>query len=376
MKRRTRLLLTIPHLGGGGAERVITQLTRHLDKDSFDVHLALITEDAPGAEALPMWVRVHRLECRRVRYAWFGLFRLIHAERPDIVLSGMAHLNFLLLLLKPFLPRRTRVLVRQNTTANAATGDRFTRFAYRYLYPKANAIVCQSQAMAKDLAENFGITRDKLRVLANPIDVDRSSRKRASLTSGFLWPEGSWPRVISIGRLAHEKGFDLLLGALELVRREYPRVHAIVLGEGPERVSLLGLASKLELHSSVEFSGFCRDTIPYLEGADLFVLASRYEGMPNALLEAAAAGIPLVSTPSSGGVVDLVQDAPGAWLSEATTAESLAEAICKAVGTLAPPPAASLRLEHAFLGPFESGNAVAGYASLFESMVASADAWR
>src|SRR5258708_5948009 len=173
MKQRIRLLLLIPHLGGGGGERVAAIMAQRLNPQQFDIHLALISDDDPGGEAPPPWVRVHRFGLQRVRQSWLRLVRLVRAQRPDVILSSMAHLNFLLLLLKPLLPRKTRILVRQNSTASASARNALDRLLYRRLYPRADVIICQSQSMANDLAEHFHIAQQRLIVLLNPIDVDR-----------------------------------------------------------------------------------------------------------------------------------------------------------------------------------------------------------
>ena len=203
MKQPLKLLLLIPHLGGGGAERVIAQLARHLDPQRFEIHLVLIAQDFPGAEPLPPTVEVDRLECKRVRWAAPSLLRIVRAIQPDVILSGMAHLNFLILLLRPFLPRHTRILVRQNTTASASAAGLLARAAYRYLYPRADGIICQSQAMADDLAEGFGILRNKLVVLANPIDIPHEFAN--SSESSDHWPRDSWPRLLVVGRLSPDR---------------------------------------------------------------------------------------------------------------------------------------------------------------------------
>src|SRR5271155_5064651 len=113
MTQRTKLLLLIPHLGGGGAEQVTSQLAQHLDPNRFEIHLCSITGDAPGARHPPPWVTLHSFRHERVRQAWLKLIRLIRTEQPDVVLSNMAHLNFLVLASRPFPPRQTRILVRQ-----------------------------------------------------------------------------------------------------------------------------------------------------------------------------------------------------------------------------------------------------------------------
>ena len=126
------------------------ELARHLDPWRFEVHLCVITEDRYGAPLIPRWVQVHRFRRKRVRSAWFQIIWLIRSERPDVVLSGMAHLNFLVLLLRPFLHFHLRILVRQNATASATSPSLLTRLLYRHLYPRAHAVICQSQAMADD----------------------------------------------------------------------------------------------------------------------------------------------------------------------------------------------------------------------------------
>ena len=371
MKQPLKLLLLIPHLGGGGAERVIAQLARHLDPLQFEMHLGLIAQEFPGADDLPATVQVHRLQCERVRRAAPALLRLARAIQPDVILSGMAHLNFLILLLRPLLPRHTRILVRQNTTASSAAVRPGSRFGYRYLYPLADGIVCQSPAMADDLVENFGILRSKLVVLANPIDIPPELANSSEKTA--LWPPNSWPRLLAIGRLAPEKGIDLLLTAMPKITEKYPGAHAVILGNGPEAHRLQQLATELGVVNAVTFAGHRDDAPQSFTAATLFVQPSRYEGMPNALLEAAAAGMPLVATPSSRGVCDLLQDAPGTWLAPEITADSLAETILLALATFRGNKAAR-RFQHAFLAPFATATAIAAYASFLEGFAAPLEA--
>jgi glycosyltransferase involved in cell wall biosynthesis len=363
MAPRIKLILLIPHLGGGGAEQVATQLALHLDHTRFEIHLCLFTKDSSGAKALPMSVHVTRFNVKRVRQAWLRLIRLIRVEQPHVMLSGMAHLNFLVLLLKPFLPRRTHVLVRQNTTASAVAKTWLSRLPYRLIYPRADIVICQSKAMANDLAQNFALPKSKLIVLANPISVSAVSHSHEK-----KWPPNSWPRLLSIGRLAEEKGLDLLLYALPEIRRQHPHVHLQILGTGPEESMLKRLTQTLSLESEVTFSGHRQDLADFYAGATLFVQSSRHEGMPNALLEAAAAGLPLVATPSSEGVCDLLSNSPGTWLTSAISAESLAKTTLVALTDLKGPAdiPSPRRFHHAFLAPFELNTAIAAYAALIE----------
>ena len=365
MKQRIKLLLAIPHLGGGGAERVIANLAQHLDPQRFEIHLVLFADDGPGAEASPEWVIVHRFGASRVRNAWLRLLRLIRAERPDVILSGMAHLNFLLLLLKPFFSRRTAILIRQNTTASAAATDVLTRLAYRYLYPRANRIICQSQEMADDLSRSFSIVPEKLVVLTNPVDI---AGIRAAYAAQTESPSAAAHHLLCVGRLSPEKGVDLLLHSLPAVKAIHPNIHLTILGTGSAANFVQQLAVDLGLESTVTFAGYA-DPAAYYAITTLFVLPSHYEGMPNALLEAAAAGLPIVATPCSLGVTDLLHDAPGTWITPAIDPEAIAQTILTALAELNRSLNAPARFNHAFLAPFELPTAIAAYASLLENTV-------
>ena len=149
---RSRVLLLIPHLGIGGAQHVVSTLARHLNVDKYEVHLALITESDSTCPKLPSSVTLHCLGAKRTRYATFRLLRLIWRVRPDVILIGMAHLAPPLLLPRKFLPRGTRIFVRQNGALSATLADLKPRILSRSLlaaaYRRANVIICQSSATA------------------------------------------------------------------------------------------------------------------------------------------------------------------------------------------------------------------------------------
>lgn len=333
MAQRIRVLLLIPHLGGGGAEQVTALLARGLCPEKYDVHLGLATRSVVPAEVLQR-VTVHTIGAGRVRFAAMRLIRLVWRLRPNVVLSGMAHLNFLVLLLRPFLPHATRVIVRQNGTVSSAVAadrrPRLTLMLYRALYRRSDRVICQSKAMAEDLAAALEIAPERLVVLPNPLDF---ARIRAAGNGPSLW-HGAGPHLLAVGRLAPEKGFDLLLEAFAAVRLQFPAADLTIAGEGCERRALENLARRLRLDSAVRFAGHVEEPYRFYPGATLFVLSSGREGMPNALLEAAAGELPLVATPASGGVVDFLADCTGAWSASEVSVAALTEALLKALRAL------------------------------------------
>ena len=364
---RPRLLLLIPHLGGGGAEHVTTLLAENLSGEKYEIHLGLITQGLEGADSLAPWVIVHSLGARRVRGGAFRLLRLIWRLRPNVILSGMAHLNFLVLLLRPFFPLGTRVLVRQNGTVSSALASGelpiWTHLLYRVLYRRADWVICQSEAMAHDLSVAAGIAPQRLAVLPNPVDSDAIRR-----FIEFPWHRspGSGPHLLAIGRLSHEKGFDLLLEALAIVKLRFPSADLTIAGGGPELSRLKSLSRDLLIDEAVCFAGRVNNPVRLFSSASIFVLSSRHEGFPNALLEAAAAGLPIVALPSSQGVVDLLTSQRGVFLGSNISVDSLATSILQCLETIRP----GTRFQHAWLDEFELRRAVHVYESLIDAALA------
>lgn len=360
MAQKPIVLLMIPHLGGGGAERVIALLTSGLDRERFNVHLCLVTQrDAAGYD-LPPWVTVHAIGARRVRRGAWKLLRLVRRLEPDLILAGMAHLNLLMLLLRPLFPRRTRLIVRQNGSLLAAHGRRW----YRLLYPKADAVVCQSDAMAMEVRESTGMDR-KTHVLPNPVDVEQI---RGAVRGAQENWSGPGPHLLAIGRLAPEKGFDLLLAAFAELRARFPSADLTILGDGRDRLMLEFLARLLGLGAAVRLAGEVDHPEAWFAGATLFVLASRREAMPNAVLEAAAGGLPIVATRASRGLTDLVDGERGVWLAGEISAEGIGAALRCALENLEP----GQRFAHAWVDAFGKERAIAAYEALIEAQLAGA----
>jgi glycosyltransferase involved in cell wall biosynthesis len=359
---RPRVLLLIPHLGGGGAERVTALLARGLSEDKYELHLGLITQ-AQTNEALPASVHIHALGTPRVRAGAFRLLRLVRRVKPDLIFSSMAHLNFLVLLLRPFYPRGTRVLARQNGTISAILAfggvPWYTRQLYRLLYRRADGIICQTPTMAEDMARELGVPEKLLAVLPNPVDVEEI---HASIGLNPATQACPGPSLLAVGRLVREKGYDLLLRALVSVRREFPDASLVIAGEGQEEAALKVECHALGLDAAVRFAGHVDRPWTLFPAATLFVLSSRHEGMPNALLEAAAAGLPIVALPTAGGVTELLRDQPGVWLSSTLSVDALAASLVAALHSLRP----GERFAHAFVEAFQMNRAIQAYERLID----------
>jgi glycosyltransferase involved in cell wall biosynthesis len=290
------------------------------------------------------------------------LVKLVRCVRPDVILSTMAHLNFLVLLLRPLFPAGTRVLVRHNGVMPPRQDrhGRLGRVLFRQVHARADGIVCQSQAMAAEFSEVMD-GRGRLHVLPNPIDVQQIRTAAAGVSK---WTSPG-PHLLAIGRLAHEKGFDLLLQAMVRVRAQFATVDLVILGAGPEATALWQRSDRLGLEHCVHFEGQVENPAAWFPGATLFVLPSRHDALPNALLEAAAAGLPLVVTPADGAIYPLLRDRPGAWIAERSDAPALGDALAEALRSLA----ANQRFPHAWIEAFDAPRVLGQYNEVIRSLV-------
>ncbi|MEP7282595.1 MAG: glycosyltransferase, partial [Rubrivivax sp.] len=175
------LLVLLPTLRAGGAERVLLTLLRHLDRARFQPMLAVVDGQPPElAGDLPDDVVFVDLQCQRVSRAGPALWHLIRQRRPRIVLSTLSHLNLMLALLRPLMPRGTRFVARESNVLSQSLQDEprpaLFRLAHRLLYRRFDLIVCQSRAMQDDLCLHFGVRREATRVIPNPVDLERVRR--------------------------------------------------------------------------------------------------------------------------------------------------------------------------------------------------------
>jgi glycosyltransferase involved in cell wall biosynthesis len=376
------VLFAIQRLDRSGPDRVIFELLRGLDRSRFVAKLVVLSPGGYYLSQLPADVEVFvlgddtqpGLRARLDRYPLARALQLVHRLKPAVVMStlrmnvtmGLGHRGF---------PRGTKLVIRQanDFTANfdqLLQSSRFKHRAAKWLtlrcFDAADAIVCQSQGMKEDLIKVMDnrSAGAKMTAISNPIDVvaARSNARNAISLPGS-------PALISVGRLTSQKGFDILLPALPRVIAVHPNLHLTVLGDGPDLAALQVQAAQLGVASHITFKGFSDDVLSYVKAADLFVLASRYEGFPNAALESLALGVPVVLTNCPGANRDIVIPGVNGRLASAVDSESFAIALLQALAekTSYQPAAISTDTDQRY----GIKGIVAQYQAVFDGVVAS-----
>jgi glycosyltransferase involved in cell wall biosynthesis len=312
--KRTRVLFTFPYpsLAGGGAQRVLSILLRDLDRDRFEPHLALMDPQRGENDDIPADVVVHDLGTRRARYTLLALARIVKSVRPDVILSTLGHMNLAVLLAKRIglFPSGTRVVIRESTTPSAYLrhSSHFPGSwiaSYRFLYKRADKIICLSEAMKHDLIGNFGVPEAKLVTIYNPVDIERIRHQAQSESAPF---PAQGPNLVAAGRFVREKGYDLLLHAMPLVLMAFPQAQLILVGDGPLSGALRDQAKALGISQAVTFVGMQPNPWLYFRHADLVIVPSRFDGFPNVALEALAAGARVVAADCPGAIREINQN--------------------------------------------------------------------
>ena len=347
-----RIALCSGRLGGGGIGMVMLNLAGALQARGHAVDLLHFSEDPgrvagrappPGCRAVPIGARS--------RQALPGLLRYLRAARPDLVISARDYINVMMLTARRLsgLGRKAPALIwsfhthRASELAHqAGRADRLADALMRRQLNRVEGLVAVSQGVAAGLVQDLGLPPGRLATIPNPVwTASRRAARlgpcphpwlagRAPLARPFIdagGPDGGGPVLLAVGRLAPQKDFATLIAGLALVRVSVPGARLIILGEGPGRAALEAQISSAGLQDQVDLAGHVPDVLPWLARADLYVMSSRWEGFPLALVEAMGCGAPVVSTDCPAGPHEILQGGRLGRLVVPGNPASLADAI-------------------------------------------------
>jgi glycosyltransferase involved in cell wall biosynthesis len=303
----------IPTLTSGGAERVAATVLSALGDRHERVLYLFSADNAVYLDRLDAGIRV--VVARQT--SWIGRMRelaaFVREFQPAIVMPFLSY--FITAVAVRLAGTRSIVVFNQGTPTSGFLDDpdfswqapsrrRLFAIMTRYFYNRADAIVATSQGVADDLVANYGVTRAKIRVLHNPVDLDAIAQQLSEPIDPAL--ANDHPVVAAAGRLANVKNYPLLIAALAELAPQLP-FYIWILGEGPERARLEAMAAERGVGSSIRFLGFQQNPWRFIARADVFALTSAYEGFGNVLIEAMACGTPVIAT-RSPGTVEIVED--------------------------------------------------------------------
>jgi len=326
------IAIVLHDLRGGGAERAVLRLARGMAAAGRQIELILVRGEGAYLGDIPPTVGLKVLDKPRVSQAIGALAGHLRCTRPRAVLSALTHMNLATVAAARLscVPMRLVLSERNQISAKAreaaGTWQRLVYRAVPHVYRAADAIVAVSGGVAADLAKFGGLSKKKISVIHNPVfDTDVETRARAPVMHSWFEQKGP-PIILAAGRLHRQKGFDVLLEAFAIARAEVD-CRLVILGEGPERATLMATAERLGLAYDIDMPGFSDNPFPLMRRAGAFVLSSRWEGFPNALVEAMACGAPVIATDCPSGPREILRGGRYGTLIPPENAQALGRAL-------------------------------------------------
>ncbi|MCA9190465.1 MAG: glycosyltransferase [Planctomycetales bacterium] len=326
MSPPTRLALLVPALFGGGAERLMSQLATRWNSQGFEVHLVTWAATSTDHYSIPDAVIRHGLGMLAPSRGWWSgmvanwqrvkrLRETLQGIQPQLVVSFCDQMNIVAL---EACWDRFPVLIAEHSNPERQR-LRFPWEWWRSLrYPGCQACV----ALSAEIADYMSRWMDRSQLVVIPPAIDPP---QLAQVTGAVAKESH--RLLFVGRLSHEKGVDILIEAWRRVTHELPAWTLRVVGDGTEKESLMAQAREMQ---SVEFSGWQTDPWAAYRSADLFVLPSRYEGFPVALMEALSQGLTCVATNCTSALAVLDRQQRCVRIVPVEDVEALANALVSA----------------------------------------------
>jgi GalNAc-alpha-(1->4)-GalNAc-alpha-(1->3)-diNAcBac-PP-undecaprenol alpha-1,4-N-acetyl-D-galactosaminyltransferase len=303
-----RCTLIIHSLTSGGAERVISRMANYWAAKGWEINL-LSFDDGTEPPFYDLDSRISHIPLGIAGYSpnpivglWNNLTRIqelrsaIINSKPNVVISFMHQANEIVLLATRGL--NLPVIVSERNDPARQTISKVWTLLRQWTYPFADRIVVQTKRAGNYFSAKL---QKRIIVIPNPVLLPPDRQEPANKLVGER-------KLIAIGRLVPQKGFDLLLEALATLKDRYPEWTLTILGEGGLRSQLESLCNKLGLGDRVHLVGRVKNPHVFLKQADIFIMSSRFEGFPNALCEAMACGLPVISTDCPNGPREIIRD--------------------------------------------------------------------
>lgn len=312
---KNRIVFFIPTLGTGGAERVVSILTKHLTCKGKRVEIVLYYDSVLFYDVHPA-VKITYVEREtKSRNLLKNLLwlRRYFIKNADLVISFLAQFN--MVALAACFVTGIPVVVADRNDPRFMPKQAPVRVARNLLYHLADRVVVQTQHNKEYFSAAL---QKKCKIIYNPVDLQEKK--------GLALRTEKKPRIVSAARLMKQKNQLMLLDAFAQIRKEFPEYTLTIYGEGSFRNALEQKIKELALGDSVQLPGQVQNVFECIADAELFVMSSDFEGMPNALIEAMCLGLPVISTKVSGAT-DLIQDGKNGLLTDVADTQQLITAM-------------------------------------------------
>ncbi|MCS7273570.1 MAG: glycosyltransferase [Fimbriimonadales bacterium] len=331
-----RIGLFTVSLEAGGAERTFVTLANQFVRRGHTVFMVLMKPEGVLRKELHPAVEIVDLRTYRTLRTMVPLARWLRQARPDALLSTLSQPNLCAIVARRLAGVPCRVVVREANTPSYEFGnarllkDRLVPAMIARLYRYATLVVAVSKGVQSDLLRLTRLPASRVVCIYNPTITEAMLQASEAPVEHPWFEAGAPPVVLAVGRLTPQKDYPTLLRAFAKVRATH-NARLLILGEGEQRAELEQLAQQLGIAEFVQMPGYEPNPYRYMRRAAVFVLSSRYEGLPNALIQAMACGAPVVATDCPSGPREILDDGKYGALVPVGDADALAQAIAHAL---------------------------------------------
>ncbi len=303
-----KTVFILPVLTAGGAERVIITLLNNINTERYNPHLIIIKDGEQAKGWLNNKIPTYFLKQSNLVFGYLKLLRTVKKINPDTIVTTMTHSNAITLCLKLFFPS-TKFIIRESSlpsvlVTNYGWKGVVAKCIYKYLYPKADLVLSPSKQIVNEFEKVIKVKTDNHRVLLNPVNQDLINDVLDK--QEYTKEKSQTIRFVCVGRLSHEKGYDLLIGSLKDFKMPPPYDWCLdIIGDGNEKSNLQNLIHKLGLDNKISLRGYISSPWSYMRQSDTLLLPSRWEGLPNVVLESLACGTPVITINTAGSVREI-----------------------------------------------------------------------
>jgi len=329
-----KVVFLMPSFRGGGAERVFIDLAHSLHEQGKNVELIVLSAEGNYKSQINPSLNLTILEKNSVSSAFFDLLCIFRKYKNTIFVSCLTHLNAISGIAWMISGSKNHLIATEHNHFSSEKSELkglkkwFHNWLIRNVYRHLSIVVSVSEGVKDDLCKSLGIERSKIKVIYNPIHIERVIKlSQDEIIADETFFDGKSFYIFSMGRLVRQKRFDLLLMAFQRVLPKLEMAKLVIIGDGPLKAELYSKAIKLGIAENVLFLPFQGNPFQYIKKADVFVLTSDFEGFGNVLVEALALGKQIVSTDAPSGPREILDDGKFGALVNCSDVDAIAEKI-------------------------------------------------
>ena len=305
------VLFFLPSLSGGGAERSIIETANTFSKNNHEVFLLISkTSNVYFSEISPK-IKIIRLNSKRTILSLFDIRRELINIRPEFIYSALIYANILIIFITKFLifdkSFRSKVFISERNNIDSLKQSSLGRIFFylaKFFYRYSDGVIAVSDGLREAVVEKFRLPQSQVYSVPNGVDLLKINRlKEIQLDLPYNYKDRKY--IVSVGRLTKQKDYISIINTFKILQDQDLDIDLVVLGTGEEEEFLTRLVQKQNI-SNVFFLGFLPNPFPVIKNAEIFLSMSKWEGMPNAHIQALACNTYIVSTDCKFGPREII----------------------------------------------------------------------